>query len=710
MALSPGGDRVTFLRGREQDQSILDLWEYNLELDVTRRLIAANDVVPETVELSTEEQSRRERARIADLGGIVEYRWANDGRHLLFPLGGDLFLADLGAVPIEIRQLTASDAFDLDPKISPDQSHVAFIRDQDLWVVELATMNVRALTDSGQGTLKNGMAEFIAQEEMGRSTGYWWSPAGDKIAFLEVDESPIEPSRRFEVSGDEVRVVEQRYPYAGTDNVRYRLGVIEVRTGEIKWIPIGPNMMAGEPDVYIARVNWLPNGSAIAFQRQSRDQKELDLVMHRLTDDHQQILARERSETWINLHDDLHFLEDMQAFVWSSDRSGYRHLYLIGLHGEIIRRLTAGSWPINGLEAVDEDLGLVYFTAGVDSPVEQHLYRQSLVTQTPNAVSRISRRAGWHSIEFDHSARSYLDLHSSAQQPPQLSLHSADGERIEWLIENRISADHPYAPFEAGHRPTEFGTLKAGDGQSLHYRLVRPAGFEPGTRYPVFLHVYAGPTSRMVSNRWGRRHLIDQYMARRGYVVFSVDNRGIAGQGAGFQAPAYRNLGQVEVEDQMVGVEFLKQQTFVDPDRIGVFGWSYGGYMSLMMLMQHPGSFAAGVAVAPVTDWALYDTHYTERYLGMPRQADGRPTEAYSRANVINYAGALSDPLLLIHGMADDNVLFTHSTLLMEKLQADAIDFEMMTYPGEKHAISGQGQRLHVYRQIDRFMQRHLKD
>ncbi|MEX0915353.1 MAG: S9 family peptidase [Wenzhouxiangellaceae bacterium] len=707
--LSPAGDRVTFLRGREDDRSTLDVWEYNLELDQTRRLISADEVLAEPVELSDEEKARRERARIADLSGIVEYRWAKNGRHLLFPLGGDIFLADLAGEPITVRQLTAGEAFDLDPKISPDGSTVAFVRDQDLWVVDVEDGDVRALTDDGEGTLKNGMAEFIAQEEMGRSTGYWWSPDGNSIAFLQVDESPIAPSERYEVSGDRIEIIEQHYPYAGTDNVRYRLGVVDVESGSIRWIPLGEASFE-EQDIYIPRVAWLPDNSGLTFQRQSRDQQTLELMLHEFETDEQRLLVREQSTTWINLHDDLHFLDGMEAFIWSSERSGYRRLYLIGLDGEILRPLTGGDWPVAGLAGVDEDLGLVYFSAGMDTPAEKHLYRQSLVTETPEAVHRVSRRNGWHDFSFDSAARTYLDTFSSTDQPPQLSLHSADGERLAWLIENRVDDDHPYAPFMPGHRPTEFGTLNAADGQALHYRMIKPTGFDQTRQYPVFVHVYGGPTSRMVVNSWGRRHLVDQYMARSGYIVFSVDNRGIAGQGVAFQAPAHLNLGQVEVEDQMVGIKYLKSLPYVDPGRIGVFGWSYGGYITLMLLMQQPEIFAAGVAVAPVTDWALYDTHYTERYLGMPTDDEGEPTEAYRRANVLEYAETLADPLLLVHGMADDNVLFTHSTMLMQKLQAQAIDFELMTYPGEKHAISGEDQRLHVYRQIDRFLERNLME
>ena len=274
--LSPAGDRVTFLRGAAHDSGKLDLWEYNLELDRTRRLIAAEDVLAEPAELSDEEKARRERARIADLSGIVEYRWANNGRHVLFPLGGDIYLADLEAQPIRVRQLTAGAAFDLDPKISPEGNRVAFIRDQDLWVVDIEAGEVRALTEDGEGSLKNGMAEFIAQEEMGRSTGYWWSPDGQAIAFLQVDESPIERSERFEVSGDRIEIIEQRYPYAGTANVRYRLGVVDVNSGAAEWIPLGEASFE-EQDIYIPRVAWLPDSSGLTFQRQSRDQQTWSL-------------------------------------------------------------------------------------------------------------------------------------------------------------------------------------------------------------------------------------------------------------------------------------------------------------------------------------------------------------------------------------------------------------------------------------------------
>ncbi|NEZ03547.1 S9 family peptidase [Wenzhouxiangella sp. XN201] len=699
--LSPAGDRVTFLKGREDDRNLLDLWEFHVEDGQSRVLVAADAVMADEVELSAAEQARRERERIADLRGIVDYRWSGDGRFLLFPIGGNIYLLDMQAEAREVRQLTDSEAFDTDPQIAPDGRHVAFVRERELWLAEIESGEARPLTDSATETTASGVAEFIAQEEMGRSTGFWWSPTGEHIAFLEIDESPVEVTRRYEVEADAIRMVEQRYPYAGTDNVTYRLGVVDITSGEIEWMALGE-----ESDIYIPRVNWLPNGDQLAIQRQSRNQQTLELVVANIDSGEARTLLTETSETWINLHDDLHFLDDMPAFIWSSERDGFRHLYLYDYEGGLIRRLTDGDWQVDELIGVDEELGMVYFTASEAATTEKHLYRQSLITRSPEAVNRISRRSGWHEISMDRQARVYVDTFSNSSQPPQLSLHGIDGERLAWLVENRITEDHPYGPWYEDHRPTEFGTIVAPQGHELHYRLLRPAEFDPDRQYPVFIHVYGGPTHRMVTDSWSRRMLVDQYMARRGYLVFSLDNRGVERQGKAFQDAAYLKLGQVEMVDQMVGVDWLRSQDFVDPERIGMFGWSYGGYMSLLALGQYPGEFAAAVSVAPVTDWSLYDTHYTERYLGRPQDHP----EAYENGNVLTYADAMADPLLLIHGMADDNVLFTHSTKLMHALQERAFPFELMTYPGEKHAIAGDGPRLHVYRTIAEFLDRHLLD
>ena len=312
------------------------------------------------------------------------------------------------------------------------------------------------------------------------------------------------------------------------------------------------------------------------------------------------------------------------------------------------------------LEGIDEDAGWVYFTGTRDSALERHLYRQSLSSDRPDEPQRISVGTGSHAIAMNKTAEIYVDTHSTPDQPPQVSLHQAEGKKLAWLLENTLDDSHPYAPYLDAHRPTKFGTLQAEDDQTLHYRLTLPPDLSPGKRHPAMVYVYGGPGAQVVSRSWHRRLLLDQFMAQQGFVVFAIDNRGSGRRGTAFENPIYRSMGMVEVADQVVGARYLASLDYVDARRIGVFGWSYGGYMTLHMMFRHPDVFAAGVSVAPVTDWAIYDTHYTERFMSTPEEN----AEGYRQGSVFPYTEGFDRPLLVIHGMADDNVLFTNSTKL----------------------------------------------
>jgi dipeptidyl-peptidase-4 len=695
MEIAPDGSRVTFLRGKEDDRDRLDLWEYHIADREMRLLVDSAELQPDEGALSDEEKARRERQRMAQYSGILNYQWTRDASAVLFPLGGDVYLYTLAAG--KIRQVTATEAFETDPKLSPGGRYVSYIRDQDLHVTDLSGSREMALTGDGEGTVSNGMAEFVAQEEMDRHTGYWWSPDERHIAYLRVDNVAVPLEQRYEVLGSEILVREQRYPAAGRNNASVSLFVVEVENGRTRELTIG-----GDGECYLPRVTWLPNGRQVAVQRQARDQQQLALLVFDIATGESREVLVDQAETFVNLHDDLRFLEESAQFLWSSERSGFRHLYLYGLDGKAVRQLTRGDWEVTELEAVDEAGGWVYFTGTREGPGQRHLYRVPLAG---GAVERLTRRTGAHEVQMAESGSAFVDSFSSRRQPTQVSVHGGGGERLAWLSENTVGGDHPYAPYLAAHGDTVRGTLSALDGQAMHWQLTRPADFDPGRRYPVIVHVYGGPTGQMVSDSWTRRILVEQFWVRRGYLVFTLDNRGVEHYGKAFQEPVYKRLGVVDVADQLLGVEWLKRRDYVDGDRVGVFGWSYGGYMTLMLLMQSPGTFAAGAAVAPVTDWALYDTHYTERYMGTP-QAD---PETYRLGNVLTYAGQLGDPLLLVHGMADDNVLFTHSTRLMEALQQAAIPFELMTYPGGKHSLVGENVRVHVYSAITDFFDRHLQ-
>jgi dipeptidyl-peptidase 4 len=703
--ISPDGSRITYLQGKPEDKDCLDLWEYDIREGRARILVDSRALAPAERELSDEESNRRERQRTAALSGILEYSFAPSGDALLFPLGGTLYYYDLTQRANEaVAEISRADSSASDATISPAGRYVAFVRNQNLHVHDLANGQTQALTTDGGGPIKNGMAEFVAQEEMDRSTGYWWAPDDRHIAFARVDETPVKLTERFEIAADNVATFAQRYPAAGDCNVLVRLGVTNVQGGAVTWIDLG-----GDTDIYLARVNWLPDGKTLAIQRQSRDQRRLDLMFADIDTGESCVVLTETGATWIELHDELSFLDQSKEFIWASSRDGFRHLYLYDDQGRLRRQLTAGAWTVDDFRAraikgIDEQGRWVYFMATAQGPTQRQLYRASLDTRDPSQIERISRLDGLHSITMSSDTSLYVDYFTSSAQPPQVSLHAADGGLMTYLLENRLDARHPGAPYLADNSVPEFGTLRADDGQMLCYRLFKPRHFDAAKRYPAIVDVYGGPGVQRVLDNWTGSSFT-QILTRAGYVVYQLDNRGSGFRGNAFQAPIHGKLGDVEVADQVQGARWLAAQGFVDPARIGVWGWSYGGYLTLMLMFKAPQVFKVGVAGAPVTDWSLYDTHYTERYLDRPQvNAAG-----YAASSVLPYAQDLEGKLLVMHGMADDNVLFLHSTKLFRKLQELGKPFDVMVYPGAKHGLTRQRDGRHAYATIRRFFDDNLR-
>ena len=704
LKISPDGSRVTYLKGKADDKDRLDLWEYNIRDAQARVLVDSKALAPRQEKLSDEELGRRERQRTAALSGILEYTFAPAGDSLLFPLNGKLYYYSLAPSKQQPAEFIDTHGFATDATVSPAGGHVAYVRDQNLYVYDLAAKKQKALTTDGGGAIKNGMAEFVAQEEMDRSTGYWWAPDGRHIAFARVDESPIKVTERFEIAADNVATFAQRYPTTGGPNVLIKLGVIDIKTGAVTWMDLG-----AEQDIYLARVNWLPDGKTLAIQRESRNQRKLGLLFADVGTGKTRNVLTENSNTWIDLNDELTFLKNSPEFIWASARDGYTHLYLYGTDGHLIRQLTAGSWVVDDFRkravmGVDEKTRTVYFSATEKGPTERHLYSTSLDTADPHQVHRITQEGGVHAISMSPDARFYIDTFTSSTQPPQISLHSADGTLTSWLQENRLDAQHPDAAYLADNSIPEVGTLTAADGQMLYYQLFKPLHFDPAKRYPAIVDVYGGPGVQRVINNW-HGSSFTQILTRAGYVVFTLDNRGSAHRGTAFQNPIHDQMGNVEVADQVQGARWLGSQSFVDPTRIGVWGWSYGGYMTLNLMFKAPDVFRAGVAGAPVTDFALYDTHYTERYLDRPQDN----AAGYAASSVLPYAKDLKSPLLVMHGMADDNVLFLNSTKLFRRLQDLSKPFDVMVYPGAKHGLMRQNDGRHGYKMIKRFFDENLK-
>ncbi|WP_166425397.1 S9 family peptidase [Paraglaciecola sp. 20A4] len=690
--VSPDGKRVTFLQGKSTDYERYDLWEYNISTGKTQMLFNSDDLHSGPESLSDEEKARRERMRLSG-SGIVNYFWSDDGTALLFPLAGDAYYFRLGDE--KAQKILDTDAFETDIRFSPKANFISYVREQNLYIKDISTLTETQLTFDGEGTIKNAMAEFVAQEEMGRMTGYWWSADESKIAFTQVDESPVEEITRSEIYADSIKMINQRYPSAGTPNVKVKLAIKDIASGDTQWVDLGE-----EQDIYLARVNWMKDNHTLTYQWESRNQQHLELRAYDTQSNKQNVLLTEASNTWVNLNDDLHFLNDQKHFIWASEKSGFKHLYLYKNDGALVRQLTQGDWVVDEIEAIDEKKGLVYFTGRADTPLEKHIYSVSIAG---GDILKISQNSGTHAPSFSDDASVYVDKFSTTNTPWQVSLHQADGKHLAWLSENSIKAGHPLADLQQDWIEPTLDSFMTEDGVELYYRLYKPKKIQG--KHPVIVYVYGGPHAQVVTNSWGgNRGLLMQYWAKLGYVVFSVDNRGSNYRGKGFEDPLYKKMGSTEVEDQIAGVKFLRKLPYVDAQRIGIYGHSYGGYMSLMSMFKAGEYFQAGVAGAPVTDWSLYDTHYTERYMGNPQQDE----DAYIGSSVFPYAKNLTGDLMIYHGMADDNVLFTNSTKLYKHLQDLAIPFESMDYPGKKHSIRGKQTGIHLYHTITNFFNRHF--
>ncbi|WP_448554342.1 DPP IV N-terminal domain-containing protein [Thalassotalea montiporae] len=697
LKFSPDGQRVTYLQGKKEDLYRYDLWEYNLADKQHRLLVDSNDIFSGPETLSDEEKARRERQRVYG-SGIMEYTFSSDGTALLFPLNGDVYYYSL--TEQTARRITDTPEFETDVKFSPKGNYISFIREQNIYAYELSSGKERRLTKDGGGLIKNGMSEFVAQEEMGRMTGYWWAPNEQNLAFLRVDESPVQVEIRNEIYAEEIKLIEQRYPATGTNNVNIQLATVDVKGKRIRFVDTGD-----ETDIYLPRVNWMPDSQQLTYQWQSRNQQTLELRSYNIKSRRQNTLLTETSDHWLNLHDDLHFLSD-GSFIWASERDGFKHLYHYSKKGKLKAQLTKGDWVVDSLKAVDEKNGWVYFTGRADTPLERHLYKAPLSGKSPEHVARVTKRNGYHDVTIAGDYQTYLDDYSSIAQPKQVSLHQIGGEHLTWLSENKLDETHPLTPYLSDWVQPEFGSLKSDDDQAnLYYKLYKPKNMAPGKQYPVIVRVYGGPHAQRVTNQWGSKEYLTQYLVQQGYVVFQLDNRGSNYRGTAFEFPIYEKLGDVEVTDQITGVKYLHTLPFVDKERIGIYGHSYGGYMALMTMFKAGDYFKAGVSGAPVTDWMLYDTHYTERYLNHPQANQA----GYDASSVFPYIDGLSGALLVYHGMADDNVLFTNTTKLIKAMQDKNKTFELMTYPGSKHSMRGKAVKVHLNGTIVNFFNRHFQ-
>ncbi len=682
LAWTPDGKGLSYFETKDFGKDAkTELWVMDVASGERRLLVSADKLES----ILPAETSRPTQATGLGRRAPSQYQWAPDGMGIL--LQGPKALAWLDLKTQTARTLVSAKAEVADPKISPNGRYVSFVRDHNLWRVSVADGNEAAVTQGGTEKLRKGELDWVYPEELDIKTAYWWAPDSSAIAFLEMDERKVSQYPLVDFSSPSGEAEMERYPAAGGPNPIVHVFVASLNDGATRAMDTG-----AETDIYIPRVNWLTDAKHIAIQHLNRTQTTLDLLIADVATGKTRTVLSENDSNWINVSDDFTLLKDGKRFLWSSERSGYRHLYLFDLEGKQLAQLTTGEWEVSAVDAIDEAKGLVYFTATQKSPLERHLYRVAL---DGTGFTRITKDEGTHATVFAHNAAAFYDTYSNAATPPRQDLYRADGTRIAAINENKIAevADYHLSPME-------FITVKSRDGVELNASIIKPPDFNPTKKYPVLVYTYGGPHAQVVRNAWGGANFLwHQLMAQKGYIIFSLDNRGSAGRGHAFETPLHFRMGAQELSDQRDGVQYLKSLPYVDVHRIGIWGWSYGGHMTLHAMFEAGDDFKVGFAGGPVTDWRYYDSIYTERYLGLPQKNE----KGYQDSSPVKYAGQLKGKLLIAHGTGDDNVHFANTLSVINDLIEAGKYVEVLAFPGRGHGVSDPPARRVLMQRVTQF-------
>ncbi len=675
MAWSPDNKRVSFLQGSGSEKN------KSVSLASIDLVSGARSTVITAEKLAALFPSKRWGAT------TIGYSWFPNSAALLLYDGHSLVCFQLKTQTE--RKLVNSEREFSDPKISPDGKFISFVRDHNLWLVNAVSGKVHPLTTHGSESIRNGELDWTYSHELDTRTGYWWAPDSSALAFLQLNERSVTqfPLVNFESFTGESAL--ERYPVGGGVLPSVHVYIAEVSGGRPRLLDTGPST-----EFYIPRLNWLPDSKRLAIQRLNRAQTTLDVLLGNRSTRQSSILLEEKDPYWINLSHDLRFLNDGKSFLWSSERTGYRHLYLYDLTGKQLAQLTRGDWEVTRVASVDQAKGLVYFISTQKSPLERHLYRVSL---NGSGLTRLSKEEGFHAAIFAPNAASYIDTYSNSATPPRQDLYRSDGSQLATINENRIPELATYHL-----SPVEFMSIQSHDDVSLNCFMIKPPNFDPQKKYPVLIYTYGGPREQIVLKAWGDDiFLWHELLAEKGFIVFGLDNRGSAGRGHLFEEAIHYRLAAQELSDQRDGVAWLRQQSFVDPSRIGIWGWGYGGQVALHAMFEASEFFKVGFAVAPVSDWHYYAAAYTERYLGLP---DSIHEESYQESSPLKNAPGLKGKLLIAHGDVDDDVHYSNTLALVDELIKAGKYVEVVTLPGRDYSIADPAARRILFTRSTRFL------
>ena len=634
---------------------------------------------------------------IAAIEEQSSWTWSEDHSRFVVEVGGDLFAAGLDGKAV--RLTNTPDVEEVGVRFSPAGKTVAFIANYNLHVVPSSGGDVRALTTEGHSDLFYGRLDWVYQEELygrGNFQGYWWSPDSTRIALLKLDESPVEEFVLVSDVPARPEIERTNYPKVGEPNPIVEIGTIEVESGEAKWFDVSEYP---DEDRLVVRVTWTPDSKEVFFQVQNREQTWLDMRAGDVATGKSRLVWRETSDCWVEAGPEPVWVQDGAAFLWLSERDGYKHLYRFDRSGEAKGRLTKGEWQAKELVSVDEDADCAYVLADLDSKTETHLYRVPLSGGWNKKVERITKGRGTHDVDMAPDHKSFVTHWSDAETPGCVYLRDLQDKELRAIAKSKPNLMTPF-----GMQFPEFLKVKTRDGFEMEAMLIKPKDFDAAKKYPVVQFTYSGPHAPRVRDQWGRRDFLwHNLLAQQGYVVFCCDNRSASGKGRKFAKACWRKLGQSELEDLSDGVDWLVAQGYADPARVAIWGWSYGGYQTLYNLT-HSKKWAAGVAVNPVTDWRLYDTIYTERYGGLP----SNNAEGYEQGSVTNAAKNLHGKLMLIAGAMDDNVHMQNSFQFLHAMQQAQKDCDFMVYPRVRHGIGDLQQQIHLFTRFQKFLKENL--
>jgi len=691
--IHPMKDGRFFCRVKKDSLNVYDYKDGNYQYTIvtSEELIPAGDSTP--VPISSFKLSDDETRIMFAAGRESIYRYSSKAYYYIYDI------ADKKLVPLSEgeKQRLAT--------LSPDGSKVAFVRDNNIFIRDLSSSNLPSLKlrqtsehqithDGKMNEIINGSTDWVYEEEFGFTKGFFWAPDGKKIAFYRFDESPLK-EYHLKYYGDVYpELYTYKYPKAGEDNSFIEIRIYDLETGKIIPVDIGK-----ERDIYIPRIKWTNDPNTLALYRMNRYQNNLELMLANAATGECRVILKEVNPWYIDITDDWTFLKEEPSVLLTSEKDGYNHIYLYDLDGQLIRQITSGEWEVRALYGVDEKRGLIYFQSSETSPLDRDIY---VVSLEGNGKKKLSAKEGYNRAQFNSDFTYYINNESDINTPPYITMNDAEGNVVRILETNEKLKKRIR---EYDFSTVDFFSFTTDDGLDLNGWMLKPPDFDPDRKYPVLFTIYGGPGSQTVANRWGAASSWNQFLGQHGIIVVSVDNRGTGARGQEFKKCTYLELGKYETLDQIEAAKYLETLPYVDRNRVGMWGWSFGGYLTLSCLTKGADYFSMGVAVAPVTNWKYYDNIYTERFMRTPQENE----KGYEDNSPVNHAEKLKGKLLMIHGMADDNVHPQNSYDMITALVAANKQFDLMLYPNSNHGIySGKNTRWHNFRRITDFILNNL--